>query len=140
MSRQYYGIENLNMTNAQRDTLVDALKQIGDNQNPNPSRRNHRRIRLDGQAVIFEALWDDSDWTIDALKNRLGNVFGVDPATIDSSVNQTAYGPVVTLSRNAIDYIRLIAFGGLLATYPDSHALVLEYLFNNLAEWEPEDI
>jgi hypothetical protein len=135
MSRQYYGIEALNLTAAQRGTLVDALKQLGrDNQATNPCNRNHWRVRPDNLAVLFEANWDTSDWTVEGIKTRLANLFGIDPSLVTATTQQTAYGPLVTFTRTT-DRLRMIAFGGLSVTYAESHAAVLQYLAANRAAW-----
>lgn len=135
MTRQYYGIEDLGMTAGQRQTLVDALKQVGDNQSKYPNFRNHWRVRLDNKAVIFEGKFNDSDWTVDSVKEKLANLFGVDPATVGDSTQSTQYGPAVTYSRGG-DKLRLIAFGGLLASWEESHDKVILFLRNNQADWE----
>jgi len=134
MSRQYYGIENLGLTAAQKNTLVQALQGLGDNTNPNPSRRNHWRIRLDNNAVIFEASFNDDDWTVEGIKNKIATILGVNASLVTSATAQTPYGPVVTYTRTT-DRLRLVAFGGLLATYTDSQNAVLAYLFANAAAW-----
>lgn len=138
MSRQYYGIENVGMTSGQKATLINVLKQLGDNQNPNSCKRNHWRVRLDGDAVIFEAQYDDSDWTLDSMKQKLADIFGVSVSNIDASSQSTSYGPLVTFAYNSSDKIRMIAFAGLLATYEDSHNAVLAYLIANKVDWERE--
>lgn len=136
MTRQYYGVENLGLTAPQRQTLVTALQALGDNSNPNPSRRNHWRIRTDNDAVIFEGLFDDAHWTVQAITNRLATIFGVDPSTIIATTTSTQYGPVVTFARPAgTNRLRLVAFGGLLAAYNDSHAAAIAYLIANSAAW-----
>jgi hypothetical protein len=138
MTRQYYGIENLGLTDAQRNTLATALRALGANTHPNPCMRNHWRARLDGQAIIFEAQFNDSDWTTESLTARLAAIFNVDPTAITSAVTTTAYGPVVTFSRPAgTPRLRLVAFGGLLASWSQSHDAALAYLAANLAQWEP---
>jgi len=139
MTRQYYGIENLALTPAQRATLATALQSLGANNHPNPAHRNHWRVRLDSQAIIFEAQFNDSDWTVDTIRNRLAAIFAVDPSTITSATAATPYGPVVTLSRPAgPPQLRMIAFGGLLATWEQSHNAALAYLTANAAQWESE--
>jgi hypothetical protein len=138
MSRQYYGIEDLALTAGQRGELVAALKQLGDNQSERPCFRNHIRVRPDNRAVIFEGSFNDSDWTAAGLAERLANLFGVSPAVISSDTQQSEYGPVVTFSAGGTDRLRMIAFGGLLASWQVSHELVKDFLANNLAEWEAE--
>ncbi len=137
MSIQYYGIEDLGLTNGQRQTLVAELEQIGDNQSIYPNHRNHWRVRLDNKAVIFEGKFNDSDWTVDSLKNKLASIFSVSPATIGSSTQSTQYGPVVTYFRSG-DKLKLVAFGGLLASWTESHDKVLAYLSNNKSAWGEE--
>jgi len=138
MSRQYYGIEDLALTQAQRETLIDALKKVGKPRSLQPAYFNHWRVRNDNKAVIFEGRFDDDEWTVETVTNRLANIFGVNPAIITTNTNQTQYGPVVTFSAGGTDRIRMIAFGGLLATWEESHDLVLQYLANNIEDWDGE--
>ena len=135
MSRQYYGIESLNLTTAQRQTRVDALQQLGANTHPNPSHRNHWRVRLNNLAVIFEAEFNDEDWTVSAIRTQLANIFGVNVSQVTVTTTSSAYGPLVMLAYNSSNRLRMTAFGGLLAIWTESHALALDYLMANLAEW-----
>lgn len=135
MTRQYFGIEALNLTAGQRATLVAALQGLGrNNAHPQPSHRNHWRIRPDNLAVIFEADFNDDEWTVAGLKARLAAIFGIDPALVTTAVAQTVYGPVVTFTRTS-DRLRLVAFGGLLATWAESRAAAVAYLKANAAAW-----
>ncbi len=137
MSRQYFGVEALSLTAAQRAVLVAALKLLGrDNRAPQPSHRNHWRVRLDGQAVIFEANWNTDEWTVAGLGNRLATLFGVSPALVTFATAQTVYGPTATYTYSGTNRLRLIAFGGLLATWAESHDAVTAYLAANSAAWE----
>lgn len=138
MSTQYYGIEDLGMTAAQRQTLIAALQALGDNQSKYPNHRNHWKVRLDNLAVIFEGKFNDADWTVNSLKNKLANIFNVDPSTVGDSQQSTQYGPMVTFSRSG-DKLRMIAFGGLLASWAESHDQVLSYLAANKEDWEPTE-
>jgi hypothetical protein len=133
----YFYIENLALTSAQRDTLVDQLKAFGQrNADGNPRYRNHWRIRLDTQAVIFEAVWDDTQLTATAMRNRLAAIFGVANTSITYSTTQTVYGPVVTYAYSASATLRMGVFGGLTATYLDSQVAALQFLKDNSAAWE----
>ncbi len=136
MSRQYYGIENLGLTNTQRNTLIDALRNLGDNTSPHPNYRNNPRPRPDNQAVIFEGKFELEDFSIAGLKNRLANLFGVSPDNIDHSTQSTKYGPIVTFTYGAVDYLRLVAFGGLDCTWIMSYVSVLEYITDYKDDWE----
>lgn len=134
----YFGIENLNLTNAQRAELVSALHALGAaNDSIQPAERNHWRIRPDNDAVIFEALFDESAISIDAVKAYLGTIFSVDPATIDNANQQTQVGRMVTFSRAATDYLRMIAFGydGGWPSWKDSGDAARQYLAANAVEW-----
>jgi hypothetical protein len=139
----YFGIENLGLNPAQRDLLVDALRLLGPASDSHPARLNHRRARLDGQAVIFEALFDENDLTVDAFKVRLGSIFGVAPATIDHAVTRVTWhhleSAVVTFSRSGASYLRVVFFGYNGARWPswkESRLEALAYLAANAAAWE----
>ncbi len=131
-----YGIENLALPPAQKAQLVDALRALGRNADPAPCRRNHWRVRPDGEAVIWHAAWDVSDWTVAAMKARLGSIFNVDPSTITASTAQTDYGPLITFGRGGTNYLRAIVFGGVDCTYEQSHAAALAYLRDYAEQWE----
>ena len=139
----YFAIEDLNLTDAQRDTLVDVLKALGPGADPQPARLNHWRTRLDGQAAIFEALFDEDKITVDAFKTRLAAIFQVDPATIDHAINtqvfHTLSTAVVTFSRTDTDYLRVAFFGydgSAWPSWPESGAECRAYLAVGAAEWE----
>ena len=136
MAHVYFGAEVLSMTTPQRDTLVAALKALIHARDGMPARRNHWRIRTDGNAGIWEAHWSDNDWTIATVKVWLGNVFAVDPSTITHSVSSTAYGPLVTFIRGGQNRLRLIRFGGASPTWEQSRQAAVLYLKDNAAAWE----
>ena len=136
----YLGIENVNLNATQRNTLIAALRALGVHGTPRNEHNNHDRIRLDGDAGIFETLFDEDTLTIDAFKARLGTILGVDPATIDHSGATGNWGgqstPVVTFSRGGTDYVRMALFGGTGATWEQSRQAALAYIAANLSEWE----
>ena len=107
---------------------------------------NHWRTRLDGQAAIYEALWAEENITIDTFKQRLATLFGIDPDSIDSSVNPVTFATlpsaVVTFSRNGTDYLRTVFFGyagGEFPDWADSGDECRAYLKLFADEWESED-
>lgn len=132
----YISIENLALNATQRTTLIDALKALGPASDSQPARLNHWRTRLDGEAIILEALFDEDNLTIAAFKQRLAAIFGVDPASIGDVSASTAYGPAVTFSRGGTDYLRFLLFGGDGATWQESGDACRAYLAANSAEWE----
>ena len=134
-------IENLNLNPTQATTLWQVIKAKGEaNDSQYPQFRNHWRISLDQTKGIFEALFNQDNMTVDWFKARLGDIFGIDPATIDDSLQNVTLvdrnTPVVTFSRNGTDYVRFAAFGGVNASWQESRVEVLGYLAANSAEWE----
>ena len=136
----YLGIENLALNPTQRQTLMDALKALGPASDPQPARLCHWRTRLDGEAAIFEALFDEDNLTIAAFKQRLGDIFNVDPATIDHSIVVRSFAggstPIVTFSRGGVDYLRFALFGGQGAAWMKSGDECRGYLALNRDDWE----
>lgn len=132
----YFYAEALNITTAQKDTLVDALKAWGEHNDHNlPHHRIHWRVRTDNNAVIFEADFNEDNLTPVWFRNKLAQIFNVDPSTITFSTNQTQYGPVVTFVRGGQNRLRFGLFGGLSATYLQSQSAVLSYLKDNAIAW-----
>jgi len=120
--------------------MVDWFKSLGRADNsPFPNLRTQTRIRLDNEAVIIEAVFRDDWLSVEFVTNKLADVFGVDPATIDTDTQQTQYGPVVTFSRNSVDRLRMALFGGVNADWEDSRLAAVTYISNNIEEWESSE-
>ena len=138
----YFGIENLNLNDSQRDTLVAALRALGPASHPQPACLCHWRTRLDGQAAIFEALFDEDHLAVDAFRQRLGTIFGVSWVTIGYDVSQQTFAtlptPIVVFSRLGVDYLRVALFGGVGAEWMASGDECRAYLKLYAAQWEPE--
>lgn len=140
ISRQYFGIENLNLTAPQKQTLIDGLKTIGTAESSNqPCERMHTRIRNDNDAMIFEALVDENSLTMLAIRTRLAAIFGVAVGTISTSTNQVAtIGLVVTFIHSAQNKCRMVAFGhngSAWGTTVQSRAAAQAYLATNATAW-----
>lgn len=134
----YFGIENINLTNGQRNTLVSGLQSLGANSSEYPNRRNHWRIRLDNQAIIFEAEFDEDNLTINAIKQRLATIFSVNVATISHSITTPSIGTVITFTHSATNYFRMVCFGMTGGVWPNwvvSNAAAQAYLITNAAAW-----
>jgi hypothetical protein len=138
MAHVYYGVEAMNITVPQRNTIVAAIQAIPPMMNGMPARHNHWRVRSDNWAAIFEAYWNDADMTINAFKTRIADALGIDPATVTHSVTSTAYGPLVTFTRAGQTRLRVIQFGGASPTWAESSAAARQYIQDNAAEWEGE--
>ena len=142
----YFGIENMALNEDQRALLIVALDEIPPLTDPQPSSANHRRIRLDGDAAIYAAHWDEDHITVATFKDKLGDIFSVDPATITHAVNPVTFdareSAVVTFSRGVTDYLRVVFFGyagaGAWPTWNESRLEVLQYLYNNAVAWGEE--
>jgi hypothetical protein len=133
----YVGIEDLGLTVAQRNTLVTALRTLGPAIDPQPARKNHWRARLDDKAVIFEALFNDQDWTIATIKGRLAGIFGISAAQINHTQTSSVYGPVITFQYpGATNKLRMIAFAGINSTWQQSRQAAFQYIFDNLVAWQ----
>ncbi len=65
--RQFYlGIENLALISSQKAILVAELRALGATHPCGPAVAcvNHWRTRLDGEAAIFEALFNEDNLTV----------------------------------------------------------------------------
>ena len=134
----YIAIENVGLNATQRQILIDEIKELGPGSDPQPAKLNHWRIRLDSEAGIFEANFNEDNLTVEVFKQRLANIFGVDPSTIDHVIQQISYGPMVTFSRNSVDRLRFLAFAGVNSAWMESGDEARRYLKNNQSDWEPE--
>lgn len=138
----YMGAENLNLNDAQRAALIIELRALGPSRDreTQPARLNHWRARLDGQAAIFEANFNEDALNVETFKRRLGDKLGVSWATIAASTQIVHFAggntPVVTFSRTGTNYLRVALFGGIGATWEESRLECLGYLKANAAEWE----
>lgn len=135
----YFAIENINLNASQRQTLRnEVIGFFQEHQQPTrqPAELLHWRLSLDATKVILEAKFDDALLTVNRFKTFLGNVFSIDPATIDHNITTPGNNTVMTLSRNGTDYLRFALFGGVNSTYDESHITVLVYLDNNREEWD----
>ncbi len=139
MISTYFGIENLALTAPQKQTLVSALQALGPSSDPQPAELMHWRIRLDGDAVIFRARFQDGDLTTLNLRQFLANVFGVAVANVTAGTTSTTFlalpSPIVTMTYLAVARMRFVLFGGLGATVAESNAEVIAYLKANAAAW-----
>lgn len=136
----YYGIENVGLNAAQKAQLLAALQAFGLHADPNPINNNHWRARPDGEAVLFHGNFQEAEWSVTAIKQRLAAIYGVAWTTIGHSTATPSYSPggtttVLTFTRTTTTYLRLAVFGGLGATQAQGQAEALGYLKANAAIW-----
>lgn len=143
ISQQHFGIENLNLTAPQKQTLLNGLLTIGNNESSNqPCERMHTRIRLDNDAMMFEAQINEDNLTLLAIRTRLANIFGIAVNQITTSTNQVAnIGLVVTFIQGGQNKCRMVAFGNVAGTWgttQESRAAAQAYLAANAVAWGEE--
>lgn len=139
--RGYFLVENLGLTDAQRATLVDGLKTLGlRNLSIYPNERIHWAIRPDNNALIFEAVFDADSISAVGIRDRLANLFGVPVTSITYNIIQTIYGPLVVYKYLTVNKLRAGVFGGLDATWEESHTAALLYLSDYAEDWQGTEL
>lgn len=133
----YFFIENFGLTPQQKQTLVTALQGFGmRNDALNPRDRNHWRVRLDGEAVIFEAVFNADNLTVASLRARLAGIFGVDENQISADTSQNQYGDLAVFSYNDVVRLRVGVFGGRSAGYVSSQVAARQFIADFAGDWE----
>lgn len=135
----YFAIENIALTGPQKTTLIAALNALGPSSDPQPAELLHSRVRLDNDAVIYRARFQDNDLTTVNLRQFLANVFSIALASVTAATTSTTFltlsSPIVTMTVSASQRMRFVLFGGLAATTAQSNAEVVAYLKANAAAW-----
>lgn len=137
----YILIENIGLSPAHRNALIIAFKSLGSNQSTRPPEINHWRARLDNDAVIFQASFNELNISIDALKGYLSVIYGVDVSDITHSTVPVVYSTestdIVTFTYASIDRLRMAIFGysGAWPTWYQSKYEVQGFLVLNSLEW-----
>jgi ribosomal protein L11 methylase PrmA len=104
----YFYLEDLALTVAQRNTLINTVREYGEeNASQFPHRRMQTRARADNKAMIFEAVFKDDQLTAAHFQQVLANIFGVPAANITYVVSSPSYGQLVTYSYNSTARLRL---------------------------------
>jgi hypothetical protein len=136
----YMGIENLNLNGNQKRLLIDEIKALGPSNEDRPWMLNHWKTRLDGNAAIFEANFRKDKLTIEKFEQRLGNIFGVDPNTINHTTSTPSFGggitKAVTFSRGGTNYIVFALFGGINSSWGESHRECKGFLKQYESQWK----
>ncbi len=135
----YIGLENIALTAPQKATLIAALRTLGPSSDPQPAELMHSRVRLDNDAVIFRARFQDGDLTTVNLRQFLANTFSIALASVTAVTTSTTFltlpSPIVTMTVSATQRARFVLFGGLAATVTQSNAEVVAYLIANAVAW-----
>lgn len=137
----YYMVEIVQLSNPQRNNLYDALSLLGEaNASQFPNQRLQMRQRLDGDARIYEALFDEVDLTPDGFKAFIASAINAPIGNITGSPVDNAYGYTVSYLHSIVERVRFTVFGGssgvLPSTWSSSRAAADSYLIANSASWQ----
>lgn len=137
----YFSFENLALSAADFQEMVDRYAQRGQaNQGRQPAFRNHTRERLDGQEVLFEALFNEAAVNTQAVTGSLASVTGVTPPNITVETAQTGEGTDVhTYSLTGVASMVQRVFAGEGVVWNDSRLEVLAYIVANQDQWAAVD-
>jgi hypothetical protein len=135
----YLGAENISLTQPQKDAFRATMSAIGPVGNTSTAEQMHWRSRLDGDAVIMRALFQDSDVTGAGLRSLLATALGIPAAQVASATTTFKYKDIpsvlLTMSVAGVDKMRFIRFAGMSATVTQANVEALAYLKLNAAAW-----
>ena len=134
----YFVFENLALSQDDWEELIDRFMQRGSNNSPQPAERNHQRLRLDGQAILFEAKFNEQAVNERAVEGQLASILRVPPPRIDYIVEENG-DKIVTYAVDGVDSLLHTVLSGEGATWDESRMATHAYLFANMNEWEPEE-
>lgn len=123
-------------------SLLALFDAMGTQGSPFPMYNNHKRARLDGDAVIYESNFDTTEVSVDAFKQMLADEFGVDIGDIDDIQSQDNYAGIGTVTwaflYGAIERFVVRRFGGGGAAWEQSRVEAIGYLKLYQNEWESQ--
>jgi hypothetical protein len=129
----YYVIENLGMTGNQKQQVDGELIKLGPVRDTKPCNLNHRRYRSDGNAVIYEAMFDEKEIAIEAMDKYLASALGIDPRSIKHSTRISKYGTEIAFTYNGSKSIMTLFDG---STWEESRKACLRYLYDYMSLWD----
>lgn len=137
----YFSAERLNIGAGNWTQLQALFEDMGTLDSKFPAWNNHKRTRLDGDAVIYESQFEPGEVSGLKFRQLLSEEFGVPIEDIDQQISQDDYAGIGTTvwaySYDAIDrfIVRRFGRGG---PWPESRAECLGYLSANTSEWEQD--
>lgn len=139
----YLAVQRINLGDVNWDALILAMQNKGQyNTGTNPNIINHWRTSLDGTIHIFEAVFESTNVDVDWFINWLSNEFGVATQDIGEVTGYSTHGRFSTFSYpdGVTNRFRVGVFGFVFGqgwpTYEESHAATLQYIADNILEWE----
>lgn len=136
----YFVAERLNIGAGNWAQLQALFEDMGTQDSRFPAFNNHKRTRLDGDAVIYESEFDPGEVSGLKFRQLLADEFGVPIGDIGQTITQNDYAgystTVWTYDYAAVDRFVVRRFGGG-GTWEESRQECLGYLSANQGEWEP---
>jgi hypothetical protein len=141
----YFVVERLNIGAGNWASLQALFEAMGTHDSPFPCFNNHRRARLDGDAVIYESKFDTEEVSIPAFKQLLADEFSVPVEDVLHTIgaeDYAGYGTTVwTFYYDEIvpgeDRFKVERFGGG-GSWQESRAEGAGYLILYADQWEEE--
>lgn len=135
----YFVVERQNIGIGNWNALIELFEAMGTKGSSMPASNLHWRTRLDGDAVIYESMFDTEEVSIAAFKQLLADEFGVLIADIEIVVDSDSYAGGTTTTwqfmYNAVNRFKVERFGGGGATWKQSGDECRKYLSINQEEW-----
>jgi len=142
----YFLVERLNIGAGNWAALVALYEAMGSHGTDFPAHNTHWRTRLDGNAVIYESLFDPDEVSIDSFKALLADTFGVPVENILHTTEAVDYAGNGT-TRWTFYYDEIIVgedrflverFGGG-GTWQESGDEARAYIAANAGNWIPPE-
>lgn len=135
----YFVVERGTIGAVNWTTLQGLFEAMGTAGSDFPAHNNHKRPRLDGDAVIYESQFDTAEVSIPAFKQLLADEFDVDVGDIDHTIGSddyAGYGTTVwEFLYNAVMRFTVRRYGGG-GTWDESRQECVGYLIANNVAWE----
>lgn len=140
----YFVLERLNIGAGNWASLKAMFDDMGTHDSVFPCYNTHLRTRLDGDAVLYESLFDTEEVSIAAFKQLLADVFGVPIEDIHDTKSSASYaGGETTIWRfwypdTAAGHDRFLTerFGNGGSAWGESGDECRGYLALHNSEWE----
>lgn len=87
----YFTVERLNIGAGNWSTLQGMFEGMGEHGSPFPCYNNHKRTRLDGDAVVYESRFDADEVSVAQFKELLAETFSVPVGDILHTTEQLDY-------------------------------------------------
>lgn len=139
----YIVIERLNIGIGNWQALVALFENMGTHDSTMPAENTHDRTRLDGDAVIYESLFDPDEVSVGQFKQLLADEFGVSVGDILDTTEIVDYAGRETMLwtlyydeiTSGEDRFQVERFGRG-GTWDQSGDECRAYLAANAGEWE----